>query len=59
MRGSWMSDEPTVTTVWHLIRSGVLDLAAVELRTVGLDDPAAALDLAERTTGLGFAALVP
>jgi hypothetical protein len=27
--------------------------------TTMLDDPAAALDLAERTTGLGFVALVP
>jgi threonine dehydrogenase-like Zn-dependent dehydrogenase len=59
LRGSWMSDDQTVTTVWNLIRSGVLDLAAVELTTVGLDDPAAAIDLAERTTGLGFVALVP
>jgi threonine dehydrogenase-like Zn-dependent dehydrogenase len=59
LRGSWMSDEATVTTVWNLVRSGLLDLSAVELLTVGLDDPAAALDLAERTTGLGFVALVP
>ncbi|WP_242547562.1 zinc-binding dehydrogenase [Amycolatopsis sp. MtRt-6] len=59
LRGSWMSDERTVTTAWHLVRSGVLDLSAIELLTAGLDDPAAALDLAERTTGLGFVALVP
>ncbi|WP_244211316.1 zinc-binding dehydrogenase [Amycolatopsis kentuckyensis] len=59
LRGSWMSDERTATTVWNLVRSGVLDLSAVELRTAGLDDPAAALGLAERTTGLGFVALVP
>ncbi|WP_410569013.1 zinc-binding dehydrogenase [Amycolatopsis sp. cmx-4-61] len=59
LRGSWMSDERTVTTVWNLVRSGVLDLSAVELLTTGLDDPAAALDLAERTTGLGFVALTP
>jgi threonine dehydrogenase-like Zn-dependent dehydrogenase len=59
VRGSWMSDAATVTTVWNLVRSGQLDLAAVELLTVGLDDPAAALDRAERTTGLGFVALVP
>jgi threonine dehydrogenase-like Zn-dependent dehydrogenase len=59
VRGSWMSDDETVTTVWNLVRSGQLDLSAVELLTVGLDDPAAALDLAERTTGLGFVALVP
>ncbi|WP_240521651.1 zinc-binding dehydrogenase [Amycolatopsis vastitatis] len=59
LRGSWMSDDETVTKVWHLVRAGLLDLSAVEPRTVGLDDPAAALDLAERTTGLGFVALVP
>jgi len=59
LRGSWMSDDETVTRVWNMIRSGALDLSAVELRTVGLDHPAAALDLAERTTGLGFVALVP
>ncbi|MGW4064801.1 zinc-binding dehydrogenase [Amycolatopsis sp. NPDC004747] len=59
LRGSWMSDERTVTTVWRLVRSGLLDLPAVELVTAGLADPAAALDLAERTTGLGFVALVP
>jgi threonine dehydrogenase-like Zn-dependent dehydrogenase len=59
LRGSWMCDHETVTTVWNLIRSGVLDLSGVELLTVGLDDPAGALDLAERTTGLSFVALVP
>jgi threonine dehydrogenase-like Zn-dependent dehydrogenase len=59
LRGSWMSDDETVTTVWNLVRTGLLDLSAVELLTVGLDDPAAALDLAERTTGLSFVALVP
>ncbi|GIM96743.1 zinc-binding dehydrogenase [Paractinoplanes toevensis] len=59
VRGSWMSDDETVTTVWNLVHSGQLDLSAVELLTVGLDDPAAALDLAERTTGLRFVALVP
>jgi len=59
LRGSWMSDERTVTTVWQLVRSGVLDLSAIELLTAGLADPAAALDLAERTTGLRFVALVP
>ncbi len=59
LRGSWMSDDETMSTVWNLVRSGLLDLSALELLTVGLDDPATALDLAERTTGLGFVALVP
>ncbi|MBM2619841.1 zinc-binding dehydrogenase [Actinoplanes sp. LDG1-06] len=59
LRGSWMSDDATVTSVWNLVRSGALDLSAIGLRTVGLDDPAAALDLAANTTGLNFVALVP
>ncbi|MFG1610950.1 zinc-binding dehydrogenase [Actinoplanes sp. NPDC049265] len=59
VRGSWMSDTETVTTVWNLIRSGLLDLSALDPLTVGLDDPAAALDLAEHTTGLSFVTLVP
>ncbi|GAA0532495.1 hypothetical protein GCM10010172_11580 [Paractinoplanes ferrugineus] len=59
LRGSWMADDATVTTVWNLIRAGLLDLSVLEPLTVGLDDPAAALDLAERTTGLDFVALVP
>lgn len=59
VRGSWMSSDRTIRTVWNLIRSGALDLSAIEMSTVGLDDPAAAVDLAERTTGLGFVALVP
>ncbi|MEU7928159.1 zinc-binding dehydrogenase [Micromonospora sp. NPDC049801] len=59
LRGSWMSNDETVTNVWNLVRSGLLDLSAIEMRTVGLDDPAAALDLAEHTTGLSFVALVP
>ncbi|WP_426513243.1 zinc-binding dehydrogenase [Dactylosporangium sp. McL0621] len=59
VRGSWMSDQATVGTVWNLVRSGLLDLSSVELVAAGLDDPAAALELAERTTGLGFVALVP
>jgi threonine dehydrogenase-like Zn-dependent dehydrogenase len=59
LRGSWMSDDDTVTTVWNLIRARLLDLSAIEPLTVGLDDPTAALDLAERTTGLGFVTLVP
>jgi alcohol dehydrogenase len=54
-----MSDGQTVGTVWNLIRSGALDLSPLEVSTVGLADPAAAFDLAERTTGLGFVALVP
>lgn len=59
VRGSWMSDDATVSTVWNLVRSGLLDLSALEPLPVGLDDPASALDLAERTTGLGFVVLVP
>ncbi|WP_409462014.1 zinc-binding dehydrogenase [Amycolatopsis sp. GA6-003] len=59
LRGSWMSDDDTVRTVWNLVRSGVLDLSAVELLKTDLTDPDSALDLAERTSGLSFVALVP
>jgi len=59
VRGSWMSDPETVTTVWNLTRSGLLDLSTIDPIPVDLADPGSALDLAERTTGLSFVALVP
>jgi hypothetical protein len=40
------------------VRSGTLDLDRVTVRTVGLDDPAAGLELAARSNGLDFVALV-
>jgi len=59
LRGSWMAQPATVLALWRMIAAGTLDLAALEVRTVGLDDPAGALDLAAATTGLGSVALVP
>ena len=59
LRGSWMSDSATVTTVWSQVRSNLLDLSALTVRTVPLDNPTAALDLAADTTGLALVALTP
>ena len=59
IRGSWMGTPETVTKTWNLIRSGVLDLSQVDLLPVSLDNPTEALDLAEKTTGLSFVALIP
>jgi len=59
VRGSWMARPETAVAVWRLVRSGTLDLGAVTVRTVGLDDPAAALALAAGSGGLDFVALVP
>jgi len=59
VRGSWMARPETAVAVWRLVRSGVLDLEHVTVRTVGLDDPGAALRLAANSSGLDFVALVP
>jgi alcohol dehydrogenase len=59
IRGSWMFPPETMLRVWRAVRGGALDLADVEVRTVGLDDPAAALALASETGGRGFVVLVP
>lgn len=59
VRGSWMARPETAVAVWRLVRSGVLDLEHVTVRTVGLDDPGAALRLAAGSSGLDFVALVP
>ncbi|WP_084682088.1 zinc-binding dehydrogenase [Actinomycetospora chiangmaiensis] len=57
--GSWMFRRETLLRVWRQAAAGVLDLRAVPLHTVGLDDPAAALELAATTGGSGFVVLVP
>ncbi len=59
VRGSWMSSHATLLRVWRAVRGGALDLGDVEVRTVGLDDPAAALALAAETGGDAFVVLVP
>jgi alcohol dehydrogenase len=59
IRGSWMSSHATVLRVRRALASGALDLGDVEVRTVGLDDPAAALALASATGGDRFVVLCP
>ena len=59
VRGSWMARPETAAAVWRLVRSGALDLDRATVRTTGLDDPTAALDLAARSGGLDFVVLVP
>jgi threonine dehydrogenase-like Zn-dependent dehydrogenase len=59
IRGSWMFTHGTALRVWRSVRGGALDLDDVEVRTVGLDDPAAALALASETGGDAFVVLVP
>jgi threonine dehydrogenase-like Zn-dependent dehydrogenase len=59
LRGSWMFGHDTMLRVWRAVRGGALDLGSVEVRTVGLDDPAGALALAAETGGDGFVVLLP
>lgn len=59
VRGSWMFSHATALRVWRMVQGGVLDLDALPVRTVGLDDPAGALALAAETGGDGFVVLVP
>ncbi len=59
VRGSWMARPETALAVWRQVQAGILDLDRVTVRTVGLDDPAAALALAADSSGLDFVALVP
>jgi threonine dehydrogenase-like Zn-dependent dehydrogenase len=59
IRGSWMFTPATMLRVWRAVHGGALDLDDVEVRTVGLDDPAAALAIAAETGGDGFVVLVP
>ena len=59
VRGSWMARPETAAAVWRLVQSGAVDLNQATVRTVGLDDPAAALDLAAASGGLDFVVLRP
>jgi alcohol dehydrogenase len=59
LRGSWMASNETAFAVWRQVDAGVLDLSALEVTTVGLDNPQAALAQAEQTTGLSYIALMP
>jgi alcohol dehydrogenase len=57
--GSFMFDSATALQVWRLVRSGVLDLNAIEAHTFGLDEFDNALDRAASLTGLDYAVLLP
>jgi threonine dehydrogenase-like Zn-dependent dehydrogenase len=59
IHGSWMFEPSTALAVWRLVAAGLIDLDAVEMTTVTLDDPAGALARAADTGGLEFVALVP
>ena len=59
LRGSWMCSEETAFRVWRQVQTGVIDLSALEVATVGIDDPGAALTRAEQLRGLSIAVLTP
>jgi len=59
LRGSWMASNETAYSVWRQVEAGLLDLTALDVTTVGLDDPDAVLTRAEATNGLSFVALTP
>ncbi len=54
-----MASNETAFAVWRQVEAGVLDLSALEVTTVGLDDPQAALAQAEQTSGLSYIELIP
>ncbi len=59
IRGSWMAPPSTVMAVWRMVRSGLIDLGAFSITTVGMDDLSSALELASGASGLDFVVLVP
>lgn len=59
LRGSWMASPAATLRAWRTVRSGLVDLSVLQVTTVGLDDPGAALVAAEGISGLGYVALVP
>ncbi len=59
LRGSWMAPPATVLNVWRMVAGGTIDLGVLGVRTVRLDDPAAALELAAASRGLDIVVLVP
>ncbi|MCF1511923.1 hypothetical protein [Streptomyces glomeratus] len=59
LRGSWMYRDTTVLELWSMVRNGVIDLSVLDVRVVGLDDPAAALAAASRSHGREIVVLVP
>jgi len=59
LRGSWMAPLSTVLDVWRMVDGGTVDLGVLGVRTVGLADPASALELAKGSHGLDIVVLVP
>lgn len=59
LRGSRMYRPSTVLSVWRMVEAGLIDLSAVDVVPVGLDNPQSAIDRAAGTKGLAFVALVP
>jgi alcohol dehydrogenase len=59
LRGSWMGPNETAFAVWRQVQAGVLDLAALDVTTAGLDHPDDVLARAEATNGLRYVALTP
>jgi NADPH:quinone reductase-like Zn-dependent oxidoreductase len=59
LRGSWMASNETAYSIWRQVEAGLLDLSALDVTTAGLDDPDAVLARAEKTSGLGFVAILP
>ncbi len=59
LRGSWMAPPSTVLDVWRMVAGRTVDLGVLGVHTVGLDDPAAALELAAGSRGLDIVVLVP
>lgn len=56
--GAVPSSAPTLA-VWTMVRDRVVNLDVTTIYQVGLTDPARALDLAARTSGLDFVILTP
>ncbi|MEK8171365.1 zinc-binding alcohol dehydrogenase family protein [Streptomyces sp. M19] len=52
LRGSWMCLPATALAVWRMVAAGTLDLSVLDVRTVGFDDPAAAIERAGRRPAL-------
>lgn len=59
LRGSWMVGPRTLGELWRQVAAGVLDLSVLDVRTVGLPDPATALRTAAERNGLDVVLLVP
>ncbi|WP_198036982.1 zinc-binding dehydrogenase [Nocardia sp. BMG51109] len=59
LRGSWMCRDTTLLELWSMVRGGVIDLSHLRVRTVGLDDPAAALTAAAASHALDIVVLLP